>query len=316
MAENVVDVQNLTKVFRSGLLAQRRREALRGVSLSVPRGAIYGILGPNGAGKTTLLSILGTLLLPDAGSATVLGYDVVSEAGEIRRRINMASGHANFPWSMYAEEILDFYGCLYGLSGRARRRKVEELLTLCELLPHRATPYNQLSTGLKQRLSLAKSLLNDPEVLLLDEPTVGLDPDIARRLREQIATLRREQGSTVLLSTHYMREAEQLCDEIAFLREGQIVARGSGGDLTRTIRVGAEIRVEAQGLSPRALQELRMVPGVVACRVEGSLLIVQTEVGASTVDAVLRTLMQEGVVLRGVQVREPDLEEVFLALAK
>ncbi len=316
MAEIVVEAQNLIKVFQSGLLRKQRREALRGVSLQVPRGAIYGVLGPNGAGKTTFLSILGTLLLPDEGTATVLGYDVVRQAAAVRRRINMASGHANFPWSMYAEEILDFYGRLYGLPRRARRQKVEELLSLCELLPHRAVPYNQLSTGLKQRLNLAKALLNDPEVLFLDEPTVGLDPDIAHRLREQIAALRRDRGSTVVLSTHYMREAEQLCDEIAFLREGEIVARGPGRELTRLVRVGPEIRIEAQGLAPQILQELRMVPGVVGCRVEGGLLLVQTGVGTTATDAVLRTLIQEGVVLMGVQVREPDLEEVFLALAK
>src|SRR5437773_2411102 len=153
-----VDAKDLTKTFRSGWLGRRRKEALRGASLQVPRGAIFGLLGPNGAGKTTLLSILSTLLLPDRGHATVLGHDLLREPTAIRRRLNMASGNASFVWSMKVDEIVGFYGRLYGLSGRALRTRVDELIALCELTEHRRVRYNELSTGLKQRLALAKSL--------------------------------------------------------------------------------------------------------------------------------------------------------------
>src|SRR5215813_2667180 len=149
-----VDARDLHKAFTSGWWGRRRTEALRGASLQVPRGAIYGLLGPNGAGKTTLLSILATLLLPDRGSATILGHDVVREATAIRRRLNMASGNASFVWSLRPAEVLTFYGGLYGLHGRALRARVDALLERFELTPHLKTEYNELSTGLKQRLAL------------------------------------------------------------------------------------------------------------------------------------------------------------------
>src|SRR3989454_11033044 len=194
-----VDAKALTKTFGSGWLGRRRKEALTGASLEVPSGAIFGLLGPNGAGKTTLLSILATLLLPDAGSATVLGHDVVRDAFALRHRLNMASGNASFIWSLRPPEVLAFYGRLYGLGGQALLRRVEELIERCELGPYRKTEDNELSTGLKQRLAFAKALLNDPEVLFLDEPTLGLDPDVSVRIRAQIGELRREKGTTIIL---------------------------------------------------------------------------------------------------------------------
>src|SRR5438094_842011 len=233
-----VDAKDLTKTFRSGWLGRRRKEALRGASLQVPSGAIFGLLGPNGAGKTTLLSILATLLLPDSGTATILGHDVVREAGAIRRRLNMASGNASFVWSLRPPEVLIFYGGLYGLWGRRLRMKVDQLIVQCELGPYAKTEYNALSTGIKQRLAMAKALLNDPEVLFLDEPTLGLDPDVSIRLRAQIAALRRERGTTIILTTHYMREAEELCDQIAFIKDGRILAQGTADELKRQIRIG------------------------------------------------------------------------------
>src|SRR5713101_462804 len=153
-----VHARDPTQTFRSGWFPRRQTEALRGASLQVPRGAILGLLGPNGAGKTTLLSILATLLLPDSGSATVLGHDVVREAFAIRRRLNMVSGNASFVWSLRPAEVLAFYGRLYGLGGRALRTRVDELIERCELGPHRKTQYNELSTGLKQRVAFAKAL--------------------------------------------------------------------------------------------------------------------------------------------------------------
>jgi len=229
-----IEARDVVKTFRTGWIRGRVTPALRGVSLDIPRGVIFGLLGPNGAGKTTLLSIFATLLTPDAGRVTVLGHDVMADPTALRRRLNMASGNTSFLWSLRVTEVLAFYGRLYGLHGAALRRRVDALVELCELSSHLRVPYNELSTGLKQRLALAKALLNDPELLFLDEPTLGLDPDISVRMRRHVAELRRKRGMTIVLTTHYMREAEELADEIAFIKSGQILARGTAAGSSRS----------------------------------------------------------------------------------
>ena len=308
-----IDARDVTKTFRSGWLRRRETHALRGVSLAVPRGAIWGLLGPNGAGKTTLLSILATLLTPDGGSVTVLGHDVRREAAALRHRLNMASGRPSFLWSLRVDEIIAFYGRLYGLHGAALRRRVDELVALCELVSFRRVQYSELSTGLKQRVALAKSLVNDPELLFLDEPTLGLDPDVSGRVRQHIARLRREQGITIVLTTHYMREAEELCDEIAFIKAGQIPARGTPGELKRQIRLGEVIALK---LDPATVPWLAEAPGVLRCAEADGWVECTVDEAEKRLPELLRALYADGVVVKNVQVREPDLEEVFVELAK
>jgi len=308
-----VEARDLRKTFKSGWLGQRRTEALRGASLQVPRGTIYGLLGPNGAGKTTLLSILATLLLPDSGSASILGHDVVREATAIRRRLNMASGNASFVWSLRPPEVLTFYGGLYGLHGKLLRERVETLIERCGLEAHRKTEYNALSTGLKQRLALAKALINEPEVLFLDEPTLGLDPDISIRLRAQIAALRRERGTTIILTTHYMREAEELCDRIAFIKAGRILAEGTPEELKRQIRIGDIIALRLEPGAPPGLADL---PGVLQLHVKGDQIECTVDSSEKRLAEVLRWLHEQGVLVRDCQVREPELEEVFVEFAR
>ncbi|PYM08137.1 MAG: ABC transporter ATP-binding protein [Candidatus Rokuibacteriota bacterium] len=308
-----IEAHDLEKTFRSGCLRRRETRALRGVSLSIPRGAIFGVLGPNGAGKTTLLSILATLLLPDRGRATILGHDLRQEPGAIRRRLNMASGNASFLWSLRVEEILAFYGRLYGLSGRALQSRVDELVAVCELTTHRRVQYNELSTGLKQRLALAKSLVNRPELLFLDEPTLGLDPAVSVRVRAQIAALRHDRGTTIVLTTHYMREAEELCDEIAFIKGGRILALGTADDLKRRIRVGDVIalRVDAAGAATLAAH-----PGVLRSVTEDGWVELTVDSAEKRLGELLQRLHESGAVVRDVQIREPQLEDVFVELAR
>ncbi|PYN78971.1 MAG: ABC transporter ATP-binding protein [Candidatus Rokuibacteriota bacterium] len=308
-----IDARDVEKTFRSGWPRRRETHALRGVSLAVERGAIVGLLGPNGAGKTTLLSILATLLTPDRGTVKVLGLDVVREAPALRRRLNMASGRPSFLWSLRVGEIIAFYGRLYGLSGVALRRRVDALIELTELSPYRRVPYSDLSTGLKQRVALAKSLVNDPELLFLDEPTLGLDPDVAVRVREHIARLRREQGITIVLTTHNMREADELCDEIAFIKGGRILARGTSGELKRQIRLG---EVVALRLDPARVPWLAEVPGVLRCVEVDGWVECTVDEAEKRLPELLRALHADGVLIRNVQVREPELEEVFVELAK
>ena len=307
-----VEVRDLEKTFRTGWFGRHRQGALRGVSFQVSRGAIFGILGPNGAGKTTLLSILATLLLPDRGEARVLGLDVVRDADGVRERINMAAGGASFLWSLSAREVLDIAARTYGLGGRERARRLARLLEQFELVEFADTPYNVLSSGLKQRLALAKAFVNDPELLILDEPTVGLDPDVSVRIREGIASLRRTRPITILLSTHYMREAEQLCDEIVFLRHGVILARGEPGSLKRQILAGDRIGMSVEG----DWSGVPTLPGVLSCRGEGGRVECVVDDARKRLPEILRHLFEQSASVTDVSVAEPTLDSVFIELVR
>jgi ABC-2 type transport system ATP-binding protein len=307
-----IEAREVTKTFRSGWLRRRETVALRGVTLSVERGTIFGLLGPNGAGKTTLLSILATLLTPDGGQVRVLGHDVVHEAARLRHRINMASGRPSFLWSLRVDEIVSFYGRLYGLYGQALRRRVDGLIEQYELQPYRRAQYNELSTGIKQRVALAKALVNDPELLFLDEPTLGLDPDVSVRVRQHIATLRRERGMTIVLTTHYMREAEELCDEIGFIKAGRILAHGTADALKRQIGLGDVIALRLD-VKPAWLGE---ASGVLRCVETDGWIECTVDDAEKRVPELLRAFQTEGVEVRNLQVREPELEEVFVELAR
>ncbi len=308
-----IDAREVAKTFRSGWFRPRLTEALRGVTLQVPRGAIVGLLGPNGAGKTTFLSILATLLIPDRGTARVLGLDVVRDSMALRRRLNMASGRPSFLWSLRVSEIIAFYGRLYGLSGVALRVRVDKLIEQYELKPYRRVPYSELSTGLKQRVALAKSLVNDPELLFLDEPTLGLDPDVSVRVRAHIAALRRERGMTIVLTTHYMREAEELCDEVAFIKAGRILDAGTPEALKRRIGLGDVIALRLEPAPPAWLGE---APGVLRCATADGWTKCTVDDAEKRLPDLLRQLFAEGVTVRNVRVREPELEEVFVELAR
>ncbi len=220
-----VEISDLRKTFPNGSLA------LQGVSLIVEKGTIFGILGPNGAGKTTLLNCIATLLDADSGDIRVLGESLRGSPVSVRRRMNMCSGNANFAWSLTLRENLRFYGMLYGLHGDVRERRIGHLLEAFHLSAFADRRFDQVSTGTKQRLALAKAMINEPELLLLDEPTVGMDPDISLRVRQYIVEMQRKTGCTILLTTHYMPEAQLLCQKIAFIRDGQVKMQGTPDEL-------------------------------------------------------------------------------------
>jgi ABC-2 type transport system ATP-binding protein len=303
-----ISAQGICKSFRSGRFTPLK-PVLREVDLEVAPGAIFGVLGPNGAGKTTLISIFATLLRADAGQARVLGLDIVKESIRLRARINLAASGAHFLWCLTAQENLRFYGRLYGLGGRALQSRVEELLELFGLAEHRQVRFERLSTGLKQRLMLAKALINTPELLFLDEPTSGLDQDMARLIREEILRLNRETGLTILLTTHNLREAEMLCSEVAFLKEGRLVARGRIADLQRRLNLGDHLRLIFAD-TPAPL-EYGQLPGVLAVTVQSSRVDLVLDHAEIRLAAIMEAVAHAGGKLERVQVKPVDLEEIY-----
>lgn len=226
---SAVSVKNVIKTFPNGA------KAVQGISLEILSGEVFGILGPNGAGKTTLLNMISNLLLPDSGDIQILGHSVIDSPRKVRQNMNLCSGNANFAWSLTLRENLRFYALLYGMRGSAREEKINALITAFGIEKFADRRFDEVSTGTKQRMALAKALLNDPQVLLLDEPTVGLDPDVAQRVRAYIRAYHEQSRCTLLLTTHYMQEAQDLCDRIAFIREGKVLALGTPDELKKQV---------------------------------------------------------------------------------
>jgi len=310
-----IEVRGLTKTFVSGWLTRRKKEALTDVNLSVPEGVFWGLLGPNGAGKTTLLSIISNLLIPEQGEVRVLGKDLRKNATDICSRINLSSGHANFLWSLNVRENLEYYAMLYGLSGKKRRQRVEDLMDLFELSEFARVRFDELSTGTKQKLSLAKSLVNDPALLLLDEPTVGLDPDVAHRIREAIQRLHREKGTTILMTTHNMKEAETLCDRIAFIKDGTIKALGKPKELKNELRLGDTIVIVFSG--PLHAESLQGLKGIYdALQTSDSSCRILVDDLHERLPQILDFLIGEKVFIHDLRIEESDLEDVFMAFAR
>ncbi len=228
---SVIRVRNLKKTFRSH---NQDVYAINGIDLDVEQGEILGILGPNGAGKTTFLNTLSTLLLPDSGSIEILGIPYKPENfPAILRQINMSSGYPNYAFCLSVQQNLEFYGRLYGLSGASLNKKVAQVMELFSLNDYAHRRFDELSSGTKQRLSLAKAMLNNPKIIFLDEPTIGLDPDVAIQTREVIKDILKSQKVTVLFTSHNMAEIEEMCHRVAFIRKGNIIKLATIAELKR-----------------------------------------------------------------------------------
>jgi ABC-2 type transport system ATP-binding protein len=316
----VVEARDLRRTYKTSTGIFRRKsievEAVRGVTFDIEEGRLFGLLGPNGAGKTTTIKMLITLLLPTSGTARVLGLDVVKDAREVRKRIGYVfGGDRGLYERLPAVDNLRYFAELYGVPPRQQKPRIEELLELVGLSGREKERVEGYSRGMRQRLHIARGLLHDPPVLFLDEPTIGVDPVGARELRQTIASLV-DAGKTVLLTTHYMFEADQLCDRIAVIAKGRIVAEGTPRELKAQVADGSVIEVEVYGVAEDSVERVRTLTGVRAVTVEereqAQLVIVQTEPGTELTHAVLGRL--DGAEVGRVTAREPTLEDAYVAL--
>jgi ABC-2 type transport system ATP-binding protein len=316
----VIEAENLRRTYKTSTGVIRRRalevEAVRGVSFAVEEGELFGLLGPNGAGKTTTIKMLITLLLPTSGTARVLGHDVVEDAREVRKRIGYVfGGDRGLYERLPALDNLRYFSELYGVPPREQKKRIEELLELVGLKGRERERVEGYSRGMRQRLHIARGLLHDPEVVFLDEPTIGVDPVGARELRATIASLV-ESGKTVLLTTHYMFEADALCDRIAVIAKGEIVASGTPRELKDRVAEGRVVEVEVYGVPEETVERVRRLDGVTAVAVEereqAQLLVVQVEAGRELTHSVLAEL--DGASVGRVSQREPTLEDAYVAL--
>lgn len=318
MSEKSVQARGICKSYKS--FFGSAKTVLEGISLDIDREEIFGLLGPNGSGKTTLISIFSTLIYPEKGSLSILGLNARRDRGEIRKIINISTAKPNFPWSLTVRENLVHYGMLYGLYGLGLNRTVEDQIDAFELGEYRDVKFENLSTGLKQRLSLAKAMLNHPRLLFLDEPTTGLDPDMSAKTHDLIRRIHDEEGISVIMSTHYMPEAELLCDRIAFLRKGRVAALDTPQNLKNHLELGKRVKITYRGLAN--LDALRALEGVLAVRgnpgiVDGQIdrqLDILMDGNEDSLDRILKSF-QDAKIL-DINIEEPDLEDVFLELAR
>ena len=316
-----IDVRGIRRVYN---VKPNPVVALQGVDLEVEPGEFFGLLGPNGAGKTTLIKILTTLLLPSSGSARIFGFDVERQTKQIRRIMNMVAGGEQSGYGILTvREQLWMFTQFYGLAGAEGWRRVDELIEAVGLQEQRVQRVSTLSTGQRQKMNLARGLLNDPWILFLDEPTLGLDVSAARSLRELIVEWKGAvAGRTILLTTHYMAEADELCDRIAIVDHGRILAIGSPAELKKRVQRESIFRIELDRLDGGA-HALARLPGVVsaseAADVAGDadrqvvvMNLVLEDDGA--LGQVVGALAATGSEILGLRKSEPTLEDVFVEL--
>jgi ABC-2 type transport system ATP-binding protein len=317
-----VTIENLIKTYtvkqRKGLFKSevKKVEALKGVSLEIKPGEIFGLLGPNGAGKTTLIKCLTTLLLPTSGRIVINGYELTKDDNAIRATVGcMLMGERGLYWKLTGRENLVFFGALYHLGPRDRKRRAEEIIQKLDLGEIADRSVESYSSGQKMKLAFAKSLINDAPLLILDEPTNTLDVPSARELRAVVRELNTE-GKTVIYTTHIMSEAETLCDRVAIVDRGQVLAMGAVADLKASLQRESVIRIDGviSAKATEAVQGLAGVNRAATVAVNGhSQLTVVTEDQQFLLPRLIETLTQHGVVMQKITPEEVTLEDVFIA---
>ena len=301
---DAIHVEKLTRTF-DGLTA------VDAVSFAVAAGELFGLLGPNGAGKTTTINMLSTLLRPTAGRAEVAGFDIVSHRDSVRRSIGIVFQEPALDGKLTGRENLEFHAMMYGLGQSERRQRIDEVLRLVELTDKAKVLVEKYSGGMKRRLEIARGLIHRPKVLFLDEPTLGLDAQTRRHIWEYIKALNREAGVTIILTTHYMEEADYLCDRVAIMDNGRFVALESPRAL-KDLLGGDVVSLEVDGDPALFLEEFRDIDWVKTRSLHEGGLVLTMERGERRIPEIVLLAQQKGLAVTCVHLRKPSLEDVFL----
>ncbi len=293
--------------------------ALTGVDLQVNSGELFGLLGPNGAGKTTLIKILTTLLTPSSGKACVAGYDVTLEPDKVRHHINMVSGGESSGYGLLTvRENLWMFSQFYGMPSKQANQRIKEMLETFGIADRINTKSSDLSTGLRQKMNIIRGFLTDPDVLFLDEPTLGLDVGASKDVRSYIHYwVENNPSRTILLTTHYMVEADELCDRVAIINKGQVLACDSPANLKRRLQQDAIFRIQTSPLNGTPIQKFHDIPGVrklTSLEEDGSTTIEMILAEDNVLSDVVALLTSENLRILNLQKREPTLEDVFIDL--
>ena len=298
---DIIKVKNLSKNF-NGI------KAVDNISFSVKKGEIFGLLGPNGAGKTTTISILATILEPSSCEATVCGYDVCSEPNEIRRCIGIVFQDPSLDEKLTARENLDFHARMYNITGEKRKKRIDDVLKMVKLSDRADSLVETFSGGMRRRLEIARGLMHMPKVLFLDEPTLGLDPQTRQVIRNHILELKEEYGVSIILTTHYMEEADKLCDRIAIIDHGKIIAMDTPNKLKN--KLGGDLIILRGDKISKARPKLERY----ATKIKefDSSLSLSVKNAERTLPKIMRVIDKDGIEIETVSMKKPTLDDVFL----
>ncbi len=322
----LVEVQSLSKIFetKEGRIFNRVAKsitAVDGVSFTVSEGEILGLLGPNGAGKTTMIKMLCTLIQPTAGDGFVNGFSVVKKPEKVRENLGvMLTGERTLYWKLTGKENLEYFAALYHMDRKESAKRIEYLLDLVGLKDRADTFVENYSTGMRIRLSFVKALLHNAPVLLLDEPTLGLDPQSSRLIREIILELKKK-GHAILLTTHYMEEADQLSDSVAIIDRGKIIAMAAPSALKQSVKSSDIIEIEARNIQPEIVERLKTFTDVLDAvalvndsAAHSGVIKIHADKGKEVLPSILQALVRRDIGITKVSFVEPTLEDVFIEL--
>ncbi|MCE3203196.1 ABC transporter ATP-binding protein [Paenibacillus sonchi] len=303
----MLELTNLTKKYNDITVVNN-------ISLNVKRGEIFGLLGPNGAGKSTTVSMISTVLTPTSGSITIDNKSLREKPAEIKKIMGIVPQDLALYQALSAKENLEFFGSLYGLSGKKLKNRTNEVLDIIELQDKKNQDVAEFSGGMKRRVNIGVALMNDPKLLILDEPTVGIDPQSRNHILETVKKLNQDRGMTVIYTSHYMEEVEYLCKNVAIIDHGSLIALGTKEELKQSLAACDTLTVNFSTASEDALEQLNRIPGISKVKIEGNQISMLVSTNDKNVIEIVDEIKKLGIKLTSFKYEEVNLESIFLQI--